>query len=303
MKSKAMNIDTGVTEPEANQILPKKSMAIRLRFLWNPSAMIGIVILFITIFIAIFGPLFAPFDPLAVDLQNRFLPPSATHLFGTDDMGRDIFSRSLHGIRISLVVSVAVLSFAVVFGIIFGATSGYLGGIVDNIFMRITDIFLAFPPFILAMAVAASLGPSLFNTMLAVMVVWWPWYARLVRGSFLSLKNNLYVEAARSIGTTNFSIIFRHILPNCIAPVLVMASLDLGYAILVTSSLSFIGLGARPPTPELGAMISQGRTYIIDYWWVPTFPGIVIFMMVLGVNLLGDTIRDFMDPSLRRLIK
>lgn len=293
-------IDKGQGEKDS---LPKISFGKRLKIILNPSAIIGILILTITIFVAAFAPLIAPYDPLKIDMSSKFLSPSLEHPFGTDYLGRDILSRVLYGVRISLMIAISVLSFAVIFGVIFGAISGFVGGLIDNIFMRITDIFLAFPALILAMAVAASLGPSLFNAMLAVMVVWWPWYARLVRGNFISLKNNLYVEAARSVGTSNFGIIFRHILPNCIASVLVMASLDLGFAILTTAGLSFVGLGAKPPTPELGVMISQGRAYLIDYWWVPTFPGLAIFIMVLGVNLIGDTIRDIMDPSLRRLVR
>lgn len=273
------------------------------RLFLNPTGVIGVLIIMTIIFIAIFAHLIAPHDPLKIDLSKKFLPPSTVYFFGTDDLGRDIFSRCLYGIRISFSISISVLAFAVVFGTVFGSISGFFSSIIDNIFMRITDIFLAFPALILAMAIAATLGASLFNAMIAVMVVWWPWYARIVRGSFLSLKNNLYVDAARTIGTNNFNIIFKHILPNCIATVIVMASLDLGFAILTTSGLSFVGLGAKPPTPELGAMISQGRQYIIDYWWIPTFPGLMIFFMVLGVNLFGDTLRDIMDPSIRRLVR
>ena len=281
----------------------KIPLAIKLRHLLNPSAVLGIILLTVIVFIAIFAPLVAPYDPLEVNISNNFMPPSSEHPFGTDDLGRDILSRTFYGIRISLLVAIAVLSFAVFFGIVVGAISGFSGTLVDNIFMRITDIFLAFPALILAMAIAASLGASLFNAMLAVMVVWWPWYARLVRGNFLKLKNNLYIEAARSIGTSNFNIIFKQILPNSMALILVMASLDLGFAVITTAGLSFVGLGAQPPTPELGAMISQGRSYIIDFWWIPTFPGLAIFMIVLGVNLIGDTIRDIMDPNLRRLVR
>lgn len=303
MKNKDKNINTKDDNAVVERVFPKRSFSKSIRFFWNPSAIIGIIILSVIIVIAVFVPLIAPYDPLRVDMPNKFLSPRAAHIFGTDDLGRDIFSRCLYGVRISLGVAIAVLSFAVIFGVIFGAISGFFGSFVDSVLMRITDIFLAFPALILAMAIAATLGSSLFNSMLAVMVVWWPWYARLVRGSFLSLKNNLYVEAAYSTGTNSATIIFRHILPNCLAPVLVMASLDLGFAILTTAGLSFIGLGARPPTAELGAMISQGRIYVLDYWWVPTFPGLVIFIMVLGLNLIGDTIRDFMDPILRRLIR
>lgn len=265
----------------------------------NPLAACGMGIAIVCVLAALFASYLSPYDPLDVQLSNKFLPPSSIHLFGTDDMGRDVLSRSLFGIRISLQAALIVLSLAVTAGIVIGATSGYAGGRIDNLFMRITDMFLAFPTLVLALAVAAALGPSLTNAMIAVTVSWWPWYARLVRGQVLAVKNNLYVEAAQACGVSNARILFRHILPNCVSPILVMLTMDVGFVIMMTASLSFLGLGAQPPTPELGAMISQGRLYFREHWWVATFPGMTIFFMALGANLLGDAWRDILDPRLR----
>lgn len=265
----------------------------------SPLAAAGMAIVLLSLLLAILAPYLAPYDPLSIDLPHKLLPPSSMHLFGTDDMGRDILSRCLYGMRISLLAAFTVLSLACSIGIILGGTAGYAGGKLDNILMRLTDMFLAFPALVLALAIAAALGASLTNAMLAVTAAWWPWYARLVRGQVLALKNNLYVETARVSGASDMRILIRHILPNCVSPILVMLTMDLGFVILMTASLSFLGLGAKPPTPELGAMISSGRFYFRESWWAPTFPGLTIFIMALGVNLLGDAWRDILDPRLR----
>jgi peptide/nickel transport system permease protein len=263
-------------------------------------AMMGILIVLVTLIVAFSASWLAPYDPIEVNFSEKLLPPSPAHLLGTDENGRDILSRCMFGIRISLEVAVVVLSVAVTLGIVLGGLAGFVGGRVDEVLMRITDMFLAFPALILALAISAALRPSLNNAMLAVAIVWWPWYARLVRAQTLSIKQLPYVEAARALGSGEISIFVRHILPNCIAPVLVMASLDVGFTILMTASLSFVGLGAQSPTPELGAMIGRGRIYMLDQWWVPTFPGLVIFIMILGVNLMGDSVRDLLDPRFYR---
>ena len=253
----------------------------------------------VTVMLAIAGPGVMRNDPLAVDLDASFWPPSARFWLGSDELGRDLLTRCVYGVRLSLVAAIVVTNTAVGAGLIIGGVAGYVGGRVDNVLMRITDMFLAFPALVLALAIAAALGPSLNNAVLAVAVVWWPWYARLIRGQVLGVKATAYIEASFATGATPSRIILRHMLPNCIAPVLVMASIDLGNVILATAGLSFIGLGAKPPTPELGAMISQGRRYLLDYWWIPTTPGLVILFMALGMNLMGDALRDLLDPQLR----
>jgi len=268
-------------------------------FLSSPLGVIGLVIVFVVIIAGVFCEQLAPHDPYEVDLSLKFLPPSVKYPLGTDPMGRDMLSRVLYGIRISLTTGVTVLAIAVPIGVIVGAIAGYVNPVIDNLIMRVVDIFLAFPAYILAMAIGAALGASLMHAMLAVATVWWPSYARLVRGQVLSIKENTYVEAARAIGSGNGRILVRHILPNCLSPILVLISMDVGVTILSTAALSFIGLGAQPPTPELGSMIAQGRIHLIDHWWITTAPGLTIFITALGLNLLGDNVRDFLDPQLR----
>jgi len=207
-------------------------------------------------------------------------------------MGRDVLSRILWGARPSIVAGFVVVAVAVTVGSLIGSVAGFFGGILDSILMRVTDVFLAFPFLILAMAIAAALGPSLVNSIFAVSLVWWPSYARLVRGLTLSIKENLYVEAARALGTPRLKIVFRHILPNCAGPLLAQATTSFGFAVLATTSLSFVGLGAQPPSPEWGAMIAEGRTYIMSFWWMATFPGLAIAITVLGFSLLGDVIQE-----------
>lgn len=267
----------------------------------SPLAVVGIGIVVITIFIAITSQWLTPFNPIGVELKSKLLPPSAVHWFGTDDMGRDVLSRVLAGTKVSLVSALIIISISMFFGTIVGVIAGYSGGWVDDILMRLTDIFLAFPAFILAMAISATLGASLQNALIAISSVWWPWYARLVRGQVLAIRKLEYVQAAQAIGVRPARIIFKHILPNAFGPIIVQGTLDVGNAILLTASLSFIGLGAQPPTPEWGAMVSVGRLYFLSYWWVPTMPGLAILVCVVGFNLLGDAIRDFFDVRQRAL--
>jgi peptide/nickel transport system permease protein len=262
----------------------------------NPLAIMGLILLSMVVLLAIFAPWVAPHDPLEVNLENKLLPPGGKYLLGTDDMGRDLLSRCIFGFRISLRAAVTVLSLAVTVGIILGGTAGYVGGRADNLLMRMTDMFLAFPGYILALAIAGALGASLTNATISVAAVWWPWYARLIRGQVLSVKQNLYIDAARAMGAGHRRTLVRHILPNCITPVLVLATMDVGIVILVMANLSFLGLGAQPPEPELGYMIARGRLYFMNQWWVATVPGIAIFLMALGTNLMGDAWRDILDP-------
>jgi peptide/nickel transport system permease protein len=270
------------------------------RLFGNPLSAVGLALSAAFVLMAIAAPLLAPHDPLAMDPSNRLAAPSALHWFGTDDGGRDILARVIYGTRSSLLTALGILSLASLIGTSIGLAAGYFGGWVDETLMRITDMFLAFPALVLAMGLAAALGPSLFNAMLATAVVWWPWYARLVRGQALHLKNEAFVEAARVAGASGLRIAVRHILRNCLTPIIVQMSLDIGYAILTLASLSFIGLGAQPPTPEWGSMVSIGRDYFLDQWWIVTFPGLAIFVSVMAFNLLGDGLQESLSPRLRR---
>jgi peptide/nickel transport system permease protein len=265
-----------------------------------PSAKIGLVLIGIYLFLAIFGPILAPYDPLAQDLSKSFIPPNLQHPFGTDHLGRDIFSRVLYGSRLSLIIGLTVTVILFTIGTTLGLISGFFGGIVDEIIMRITDIILAFPSLILAMAVAAALGPGLFNTMLTIAFVGWPSYARLARVCTLQVKEETYIEAARAIGASNIRLIFKHIFPVILSPLIVQATISLGGTILTAAALGFLGLGAQPPEPEWGLMVSEGRRFISREWWISGFPGLMILITVLGFNLLGDALRDILDVRMRR---
>jgi peptide/nickel transport system permease protein len=227
-------------------------------------------------------------------------PPSSTHFFGTDAAGRDIFSRVIYGSRITLRICVVVVGLTLVVGSAIGIISGYTGGWLDEIIMRVSDIFLAFPALILAMAITAALGPSLQNAIIAMAIIWWPRYARIARGQVLTIREVDYVTSARAVGSGKLRIMFHHILPACVSPIIVEATLDLGEVVITAATLSFIGFGAQPPTPEWGAMVSIGRNFLRDYWWYTTFPGLAILVTVIGFNLLGDAMRDILDPRLRR---
>lgn len=258
---------------------------------------LGLCLVVLFFFLAIFGEAIAPHDPYAQDITgSKLLAPSLTHPMGTDELGRDIFSRVMAGTRISLQVAVVVLTFAVVFGTLVGSIAGYFGGFVDELLMRFTDMFLAFPALILAIAIAASLGRELYWTMVALATVFWPWYARLIRGQILTIRERDFVTAGESIGLTGRQLLLRHILPNAVSVVIIQLTLDVGYAILATSSLSFIGLGAQPPSPEWGTMMSTARNYFREGWWYITFPGVALTLTVFAFNILGDGLQDALDP-------
>ncbi len=263
----------------------------------NPMAMGGLAIIVFWAFVAIFANVISPYDPIAQNIEKRLVAPDSANFFGTDELGRDVFSRVIYGARISLPVGLIVVAFAVTAGSLIGASAGYIGGAYDLLIMRLVDITLAFPSIVLALAIATALGPSLVNALIAMILVWWPQYARVMRGQVLSVKNNEYVAAAHIVGIPEWQILWKHIIPNTFAPVLVKASLDAGDVILTIAALSFIGLGAVPPTPEWGAMVSAGR-YKFYSWWMTTFPGLSILTVVLGFNFFGDGVRDAFDPHM-----
>jgi peptide/nickel transport system permease protein len=269
------------------------------RALRQPSIAAGLLILLLFAAAALLAPVISPFAPLAQNVVAGLRPPSFEHLLGTDKLGRDIFSRMLYGARISLLVGASVVLIGGGIGTLLGLIAGYAGGLVDEAIMRITDLFFAFPALILAMAIAGALGPSLQNALIAISAVTWPVYARLIRGQVLALKEREFVLAARALGIPEWRIVLRHILPNTLAPLLVQASFDMGGAITSVAGLSFIGFGAQPPTPEWGVMISEGRNYIATQWWLATVPASAILLVVGGFNLLGDGLRDLLDPRLR----
>lgn len=261
----------------------------------------GAIIIAVFGVVALIGPLLVSQDPLAQDLGRRLSIPSRDHPFGSDSLGRDIFVRVIYGTRISLLSGAAVVTAATVFGTAAGMLAGWKGGWWDETLMRITDMFLAFPSLILAMAISAILRPNLTNALLAIAVTAWPGYARIARAQVLSLRARDYVEAARAEGATDVIILTRHLVPNALAPILVQATLEVGGIILISAGLSFIGFGAQPPTPEWGLMVSEGRRFLMEQWWIATFPAMAILFLVLGFNLLGDGVRDLLDPRLRRL--
>ncbi|MCJ7836219.1 ABC transporter permease [Cuneatibacter sp. NSJ-177] len=268
----------------------------------NKLTFLSLLFIILLVVVAIFAPLLAPHPEHIMEMTNpseKLLPPSGEYWFGTDELGRDIFSRILYGTRISLLASLAAVGLAMLIGIPLGALAGYKGGWIDNVIMRICDIFLSFPSLLLAIVIAAFAGPSLKNALIAIAISWWPWYARIVRGQAISLKERQFVRASRAIGNTQGKIIFQHIVPNCMAPVIVQASLDFGSIILTLASLSFLGLGAQAPTPEWGLMINTSKTYFLNAWWYSVFPGIAIFLAVLAFNLIGDGLREIMDPRTR----
>ncbi|HZG13688.1 MAG TPA: ABC transporter permease subunit [Candidatus Bathyarchaeia archaeon] len=266
----------------------------------NPLMLAGIVVLLVILLLSLFAPLISSYEPTKINIKERFAPPSAEHWFGTDEVGRDIFTRILYGARLSLGVGVAVVLGAGLIGTVIGSISGYFGGRIDQIIMRLMDMILAFPSLVLAMAVAATLGPNLQNAMLAIAIIKIPVYVRLARAETLSLREKLYVKAAVTFGIKPWRIITRHIIPNAISPVIIQVTLDIGDAILLVATLGFLGLGAQPPTPEWGAMISVGWKHLLDYWWYPTFPGFALFLASCAFNLIGDGVRDILDPKANR---
>ena len=273
------------------------------RFRTNALSMVGLVSLLIVVVIAFAAPAIAPFPQDATGTTHvleRLQPPSATHPFGTDKVGRDIYSRVLMGTGLALRVGIVIIVLAASIGVTLGAVAGYFGGWVDEVIMRITDIFLTVPALILAIAITAALGKGITNVMIGISLVWWPGFARLTRSLVLQLKQDAFVEAADGIGSSHVRVLFRHILPNAVSPIIVKMSTDFGFAVLTAAALGFIGLGAQPPTPEWGAMINDGRAYFPGEWWVATFPGLAIFVVVFSWNLLGDGLRDVLDPRSRR---
>ena len=265
----------------------------------NPLFMGGAAVCLLWILVALFSYQIVPYDPLAQDLARRFEPPSLDHWFGTDTLGRDIFSRVLVGSRLSLTAGVLTVLIAGTIGSLFGAVADYFGGLIDDIMMRISEMVMAFPAIILAMTITAALGPSLYNTILAMVIVSWPNYARVMRSMVIHIKQNEYVDAARTMGGSEIRTLFTEVLPNSMGPVIVMATLDLGNAILIFSGLSFLGLGAPPPNPEWGAMVASGMENF-GYWWIGSFPGLAIFSISIAANFLGDGLRDYLDPRLRK---
>lgn len=268
-------------------------------FRFSPLAVLGVAIFLAWVVVALVAPWIAPYDPRAQNVDLRFSPPGSTYLLGSDNLGRDILSRVVYGARVSLPAGIVVVVLAAAVGILVGSLAGFLGGWADEALMRMAEIIMAFPPIILAMAVAAALGRSFLNAVVAIVLVWWPSYARMTRGLVISAKENEYVQAARAFGASPARVLFRTVLPNCLGPVLVMASVDLGNATLTFSGLSFLGLGVVPPTPEWGAMVATGSA-AFTYWWVSVFPGLAILSLAMGFNFIGDAVRDFMEPRLRR---
>jgi peptide/nickel transport system permease protein len=265
----------------------------------DPLSLVSTIFIIMFILMAIFAYQIAPYPEEGAgktNVPNAMLPPSVDHWFGTDRLGRDVLSRVIVGARSALIVPIGVVALAVLFGAPLGAIAGYKGGWIDESIMRITDLFLAFPSLLLAMAIASALGRGLGNAAIALIVSWWPWYTRLVRGVTISLKERYFIEAAQAIGVRDWVIILRHILPNTISPILVQATVDMGTVILAMGGLAFLGLGTQPPAPDWGLMVSEGRSYILEQWWIATFPGLAIFTVVLAFNLVGDTLRDIFDP-------
>ena len=271
------------------------------KFSKNPLSVLGLLIVTLIIVMAVFANYLTPYPEHAgpfVDIPNKIKPPSSAYFFGTDKIGRDTFSRIIFGYRTSLILGVIVLCIAVPIGTSLGLVAGYFGGKIDAIIMRITDIFLSIPPLVLALSIMAFLKPTLTNAMIAVSMMWWPWYTRLIYNLTRSIKNEGFVISSRIVGASHFHIIFREILPNCSASLITKITLDMGFVILIGSSLSFLGLGVQPPTPDLGTMVSQGSKYLPDIWWLSVFPGLAILIIVLGFNLLGDGLKDLFDVEL-----
>ena len=261
-------------------------------------AVLALAVVGIWLVLAVLAALLAPYDPLHQDIGSRLRPPTAAHRLGTDALGRDILSRILYGARISIPVGIGAVALATLLGMLVGSAAGFLGRLVDEVMMRLTDLMLAFPTVILALVITAALGAGIRNAIIAIMIAWWPSYARLVRGLVLSAREREFVQGAYALGASSWRVLGRHILPNITASVLILSTLDVGLAILMFASLSFLGLGASPEVPEWGSMIAAGRNYF-DQWWITTFPGLAILSLTLAFNIVGDSLRDFFDPRLR----
>lgn len=290
--------DPVINAPSGTLDLLRPSWTLKLRFFLSENVLFvaGVAVFLAVVFAAIFAPWISPYDPSKINFAHKLWAPGAEHLMGTDALGRDIFSRVVHGARTSLIIGATVLTLSMAIGIPIGLVAGYFGGRLDSFLMRIADVFLAFPPLLLPIAITAMLGAGLFNAMLALAVSWFPWYARIIRSSVIGIRQELYISAAQSMGVGHIRIMLRHALPNSWTPVIVQASMDFGYTILAAASLSFIGIGAKPPTVEWGLMVALSRSKFLDYWWTAACPGLAIFLTVLAVNLIGDGVRDILDP-------
>ena len=271
-------------------------------FLKSASSVAGLVLVLLFLALAALGPSLVPYPDDArgaVHLDAKLSPPSAAHPFGTDEVGGDVYTRVIMGARLSLAIGLIITVLAALIGVPLGVAAGYSEGLTGEIIMRVTDIFLSVPALVLAIAIVGALGPGILNAMVAIALVWWPGYVRLVHGKTLALRQDVFVEAARAMGAGRARIALVHVLPNCVSPIVVKMSMDMGTAILTAASLGFVGLGAQPPYPEWGAMISHGRNYLPTWWWYSAFPGLFIYLTVLGFNLLGDGLRDLLDPKTR----
>jgi len=267
--------------------------------LHDPLSFMSTIIIVLFILMTVFAYQIAPYPDEGAGkthASNTLLPPSAEHWFGADKLGRDVLSRVIFGARPALIIPMMVVLFAMLIGAPLGALAGYKGGWLDEVIMRVTDLFLAFPSLLLAMAIASALGRGLDKAAIALVVSWWPWYTRIARGVAVGLRERYFIEAAQVAGVSDTVIIFRHILPNTLSPLMVQATVDMGTVILAMGGLAFLGLGTQPPAPDWGLMVSEGRSFILDQWWIATFPGIAIFIVVLAFNLVGDTLRDIFDP-------
>lgn len=300
-KYSSIQSDSAVSPDLDDHVQPDPGrMALTLDFMRrNKLFVIGMALFGVILFAALFAPWIAPYDPNAINFQDKLLGPSWAYWMGTDELGRDIFSRVIYGARTSLIIGITVIAIAMAIGIPIGMLAGYFGGWIDSLLMRLTDVFLAFPPLLLPIAITAALGASLGNAMIALAISWFPWYARIMRGSVMSIRSHLYISAAQTMSISHLKILKRHILPNSWTPALVQASMDFGYTILAATSLSFIGIGAKPPAIEWGLMVALSRSKFLDFWWTAAFPGLAIFITVLAVNLIGDGLRDILDPKSR----
>jgi peptide/nickel transport system permease protein len=295
--TRAVSVADGVSISAA-ALSRSEGRQVLLQLVRKPMAVLGVLVILAWVAASILAPVLSSFDPVEVNVDNRLAAPSTEHWLGVDGLGRDVFTRVLYGGRVSLPIAAVVVIVASIFGTLYGALAGYLGGWFDEVAMRIVDMVLAFPSLILAMAIASALGPSIQNSMMALLVVWWPPYGRLARGQVLALRARDFVSAAQALGLRDRRILLRHVLPNAAAPSIVLMAMDFGNAIIITAALSFLGLGAVPPTPEWGAMVAEGRE-LTAQWWISTFPGVAILMVALAANFVGDGLRDAIDPKLR----
>lgn len=287
---------SGTAQVVATVAVPERALGRALRRI---SARVGLAIAVVFLLLTVTAPWIAPYDPYDQDLSSALSPPSADHWFGADQYGRDVLSRVMYGTRTALVAIVVADGLALVVGGSLGLVAGFIGGAADAVVMRLVDVLLAFPYLLLALIIVAALGPSLTNSIIAIGIIYTPQYARLMRGQVLAVQNADFVWAARSVGAGRLRVMLRHVLPNSLSPVLVMATLQAGSVVVETAGLSFLGLGAQPPSPDWGALLADGHSYFLTAWWIATFPGLAIFLVVVGFNLVGDALRDQLDPRQR----